>query len=520
MEHKYLLIIIFTAIAIYLIYRQITQLKEDLTQQITSLREDFDEKNNTMISRIQMNTNQCVGKIKNVASENLEQFRKITELNHQPIKKILNHFTETEDSDGVSKHYLKGLTVSPEPNHDIFHTSGKNKRHANDSDHNETGDNEASLYMSGNTDDSFQKNQQQTKHVARDIPNSSSVLIPDKKVPDINNLSLDDLEKLSREQQDILFAKMALESDSNVTGNAHHEMKTVIRDEEKHDIVKESTVVGDEEDTKVEIMVPVDEKTENQSDDDMSEDDADAHGTDGESYDDETKEDIEVDVYNMLHIIPVVGKSVITQNNTDLDSEVGSDAQCANGSDEGNDCEESNKGDETDDNNSYDAENDHDSGLMVSDEKFNKRVNSIVDQVMKETEMSETKNKVKEGTVITVGGKKKVATKKHQQRSKLSVNTGSGLQGTINADESYLTFETVQSNGSSESDDTEINNSLNTTDYNKMESNDLMGIDEYTVDELRKIAKASGVSSTVITNGKRRSLRKHELYATVKKQLK
>jgi len=52
-----------------------------------------------MVDQVQNNLTSCLKQIRGISTDNLQQLRKITLLNNQPItKKVANHFTETDES--------------------------------------------------------------------------------------------------------------------------------------------------------------------------------------------------------------------------------------------------------------------------------------------------------------------------------------------------------------------------------------------------------------------------------------
>ena len=112
--------------------------------------------------------------------------------------------------------------------------------------------------------------------------------------------------------------------------------------------------------------------------------------------------------------------------------------------------------------------------------------------------------------------------KRHHKVKKnvLSINTSGTTKNIVSNDEgsvleSYLTLDTIQHQTVSSDSD-----SLATTDYATMSKNDLLGLEEYTVDQLKKINRAFNLPITCADDGKRRNYRKDELYGNIKTHLK
>jgi hypothetical protein len=107
MDYKMLIILLALAFLVLMVYREISNLRSGLITCINKLMIETQNNNDKIASKLQSNMINCVGQIKNISSDNLHQLKKITLLNHQPIRKISNHFTETDDSEiHTDIHYL------------------------------------------------------------------------------------------------------------------------------------------------------------------------------------------------------------------------------------------------------------------------------------------------------------------------------------------------------------------------------------------------------------------------------
>ena len=91
MDYKMLIILLALLFLVILIYREITTLKSDVMGHIEELTAEVKENSDFMVTKLQNNMNKCVGDIKGISSDNINQLRKITEINNQPITRITNH---------------------------------------------------------------------------------------------------------------------------------------------------------------------------------------------------------------------------------------------------------------------------------------------------------------------------------------------------------------------------------------------------------------------------------------------
>jgi hypothetical protein len=107
MNYKHLIILLVIIFLISMMYKELLSLKNNITASlesyITNLTYTTLESNN----KLNNNVIKYISQIKEIGNDNLQQLRKITMLNHQPITKISNHFTETDNSEIQSEiHFL------------------------------------------------------------------------------------------------------------------------------------------------------------------------------------------------------------------------------------------------------------------------------------------------------------------------------------------------------------------------------------------------------------------------------
>lgn len=95
-----IVILVALLLLIVLVYKGIVDLKDGLNKNATVLALQNKQTNDKIYAKFQTNMDNYVNQIRGISSNNLQQLRKITLLNHQPIvNRISNHFTETDDGE-------------------------------------------------------------------------------------------------------------------------------------------------------------------------------------------------------------------------------------------------------------------------------------------------------------------------------------------------------------------------------------------------------------------------------------
>src|SRR5258706_5960082 len=102
MDYKIILLLLLLFL-IVLIYKELSTLKDQVDCNVVHLSSQ-NNVNDKYELKLQSNMDKYIAQIKNISTDNLQQLKKITLLNHQPIhrKKTSNHFTETDGSDSKS----------------------------------------------------------------------------------------------------------------------------------------------------------------------------------------------------------------------------------------------------------------------------------------------------------------------------------------------------------------------------------------------------------------------------------
>ena len=132
MNYKLILLIIGLCTFIFILYREINQLKDNYND----MKILFSEFNTTFITHIKNNIEQYIKQIKKISTDNLDQLKEINILHHQPITKITNHFTETLDSEIHSNiNYLSDIATK---NRNKYYMSEDNKNKNSNNDETST----------------------------------------------------------------------------------------------------------------------------------------------------------------------------------------------------------------------------------------------------------------------------------------------------------------------------------------------------------------------------------------------
>jgi hypothetical protein len=94
-DYKLWVVLLFIILLIIIMIREVYMLKEHVTEQLQDIHTNIV----STTDNINNNFNKCISQIKGISTDNIQQLRKITLLNHQPIAKMSNHYTETDESD-------------------------------------------------------------------------------------------------------------------------------------------------------------------------------------------------------------------------------------------------------------------------------------------------------------------------------------------------------------------------------------------------------------------------------------
>lgn len=99
MDYRILIILIIILLLIIYIIKELYFIKLDFNNFMNNIKSNHDETNLLIRKNFQNDLNVFTNKIKLLNDENLQQFRKISILNNQPIVKNNNYFKEIDMSD-------------------------------------------------------------------------------------------------------------------------------------------------------------------------------------------------------------------------------------------------------------------------------------------------------------------------------------------------------------------------------------------------------------------------------------
>jgi hypothetical protein len=158
MNYKIIIILLVLLFLIILICKEMYYFKDQFYKTIDLVNSNFKQENDKIVSQLQNNMIKCVTQIKSISNDNLQQLRKITMLNNQHVKNIVNHFTDESIDYTDNAHTDKNVDKQ---NNDIYYMSDdeqknnsvtcegdvckrnimKNNKKENDDDNNATNEN-------------------------------------------------------------------------------------------------------------------------------------------------------------------------------------------------------------------------------------------------------------------------------------------------------------------------------------------------------------------------------------------
>lgn len=98
MDYKLFLISIILITLILMSYREFMTFKKEIIDNMSHVKKDLISCSEGILDNIHKEMTQHITKIKHISIDNLNQLKKINMINHQPVTKIINNFTETDDS--------------------------------------------------------------------------------------------------------------------------------------------------------------------------------------------------------------------------------------------------------------------------------------------------------------------------------------------------------------------------------------------------------------------------------------
>lgn len=104
MDFKLTILLLVIVLITVFLYKEIIALRDDLTKNVNEIKLYIDESNKSQRNKYQTDLGLCVNKIKSINNDSIQQARRITLLNNQPIirKNCVNNFTETDSSSDIN----------------------------------------------------------------------------------------------------------------------------------------------------------------------------------------------------------------------------------------------------------------------------------------------------------------------------------------------------------------------------------------------------------------------------------
>ena len=106
MDYKLVAILSIFALIILFLYNMTKKLQKKVEKSIENIQRSQREMNKNILEQVSTNMTKCVSKIRELNNNNLHQMRRISFINQQPVTKLSNNFTETEDDLKTDMQYL------------------------------------------------------------------------------------------------------------------------------------------------------------------------------------------------------------------------------------------------------------------------------------------------------------------------------------------------------------------------------------------------------------------------------
>ena len=98
MDYKMLIILLALLFIVIMTYRELTMMKHELNSNIEVLIDNVKQETSSSVSKIQSSVTKCLNDVNHISTQNIAQLKKITLLNNQPVLRMTNHYTETDES--------------------------------------------------------------------------------------------------------------------------------------------------------------------------------------------------------------------------------------------------------------------------------------------------------------------------------------------------------------------------------------------------------------------------------------
>lgn len=473
MDYKLVIILLVLFIAIIVIYREITNLKEEMVVHLDNMTIDSKSYSTNLTNDINGIMTKYVDKIKNISVENIDQIKKINIINNQPI--LSKKYHDTDDSEIRTETIHMSDSKKDQAEYNIFHSKNNKKQVEN-----------SHYYMSdescNHTDQScdFKGNIKQEKK-------------------EENNVNLEEVD-------DVIFPKYNSEKN-----------KTQI-DNDSHTSIYENTTVNEknnEEDKNVEedIVLQINESCENNKD-----------ITDYNIKN--LKKSFSEHIENNDDFIENVDKLDIDNESSifieDEDSYISFINSQTSKTEEKNDDNEKKEDElEKDENNNDNLDKKVEDNIVdtESSNEINIDINNILDKTKIFNEISTNNTVVMDK--ITTNNKKNITvftnidsvstTDSHELENEIQSYMSSAYTGTITINKKDDKVPVFKKSTVQDTDD---------SIYKNLTIENLEAMSNYKLETLKKITKHLSLPLSIVKHNKRRNYKKDELYKNIKKFLK
>jgi hypothetical protein len=541
MDYKIILLVLAFIVVLFFLYNKLNNISDDIISFNKTIIEHNETSNKILYKKIQTDLDSYIDKIKAINNESIQQFRKITLLNNQPITKIINHFSESESELGTDIKYLSDSKYSkPEAKNTVHKIASDNsyymsedlKNKDNNLSNNVSATNKSSTHIksSSGSDTSINESQNiksESETIKAVIEDSEQLLA---KIIKMGYLSDDSQNVKSPKANDDIsnFIQRAnsesLNDDENsqAVGNLYIGSQNTLQINQNNDAINTQIIGVNDNANKEKSETP--ENNQNSENDEESyssqDDEESAENSDASEDNEESAENAE--------------ESVASEDDEKSGEESNGEEYVASEDDEksAEDGEESN-GEDSENNanndelvydessDSEDKNNTTNECLQAQSDKHSneEQKNDIDIKSTSEAHHIDSESDVIEINVIKILDDLKQSTVNKSIPDKMLEAIAPKLDNDVEDNDDYNSLmDTITIGSLKHQQKPKSVLSLGSTS-NSTIAGGLLLCDEYTVDELKKIAKEYNIVISSKENGKWKVLKKTDIYDKIKNHL-
>jgi hypothetical protein len=524
MDYKIILLVLAFIVVLFFLYNKLNNISDDIISFNKTIIEHNETSNKILYKKIQTDLDSYIDKIKAINNESIQQFRKITLLNNQPITKIINHFSESESELGTDIKYLSDSKYSkPEAKNTVHKIASDNsyymsedlKNKDNNLSNNVSATNKSSTHIksSSGSDTSINESQNiksESETIKAVIEDSEQLLA---KIIKMGYLSDDSQNVKSPKANDDIsnFIQRAnsesLNDDENsqAVGNLYIGSQNTLQINQNNDAINTQIIGVNDNVNKEKSETP--ENNQNSEDDEES-------AENGENSD--ASEDDEKSAEN--------GEESVASENSEESVASEDDEKSAEDDEEsdGEDSENNANNDELVYDESSDSEDKNNTTNECLQAQSDKHSNEEQKNDIKSTSEAhhiDSESDVIEINVIKILDDLKQSTVNKSIPDKMLEAIAPKLDNDVEDNDDYNSLmDTITIGSLKHQQKPKSVLSLGSTS-NSTIAGGLLLCDEYTVDELKKIAKEYNIVISSKENGKWKVLKKTDIYDKIKNHL-